>query len=373
MDISRAKANAAETPRWPFFFFLFRRLFPRRALGGFAGARAAAQRVQRRGEVETAHGVVEAHTGQTHVHFAEIRVFVQHVQHRRTFLFVKKNVSFLTVSFASRVGVVLVAARVEKRRQERRGASVETRTQGQAHHAERELTLRNTRVRSRVRSFSRSGSFWKLLRRSTAALGESSARERAAGAGLAGFPSGAGVVRGSVAVGAFCAAARVNTAASPTVAVTSRDTAMCASSSYENRSSSSSGNGLVRLLRRVVGFVGFAASPNASARRDMSAAAARTPSQSSSFGFSPLFLLSHSRPGRIASVALATSISIALVSVLSRSPSAQRGSREASGTRNASDAFCDASCGASRKRVDRFRSPRRLRRGSRRAPDVGAS
>ena len=137
--------------------------------------------------------MVEAHTGQTHVHFADRRGFVQHVQHRRTFLFVKKNVSFLTVSFASRVGVVLVAARVEKRREERRGASVETRTQGQAHHAERELTLRNTRVRSRVRSFSRSGSFWKLLRRSTAALGESSARERPAG--LAGFPSGAGVVR----------------------------------------------------------------------------------------------------------------------------------------------------------------------------------
>ena len=178
------------------FFIFFRVGFSRaRALGGFAGVRAAAQRVQRRGGVETAHGVVEAHTGQTHVHFAEIRVFVQHVQHRRTFLFVKKNVFFLTVSFASRVGVVLVAARVEKRRQERRGASVETRTQGQAHHAERELTLSDTRVRSRVRSFSRSGSFWKLLRRSTAALGESSARERAAGARLAGVPPGAGVVR----------------------------------------------------------------------------------------------------------------------------------------------------------------------------------
>ena len=355
--------------------FLATRLFPRprpRRIRRRARRRAA-RPAPRRGRDRARRGR-GAHTGQTHVHFAEIRVFVQHVQHRRTFLFVKKNVSFLTVSFASRVGVPRVAARVEKRRQERRGASVETRTQGQAHHAERELTLRNTRVRSRVRSFSRSGSFWKLLRRSTAALGESSRASARRGAGLAGFPSGAGVVRESVvAVGAFCAAARVNTAASPTVAVTSRDTAMCASSSYENRSSSSSGNGLVRLLRRVVGSSSDSPRRRTRRRAEICPPPPRAPPQSSSFGFSPLFLLSHSRPGRIASVALATSISIALVSVLSRSPSAQRGSREASGARNASDAFCDASCDASRNASTVSVRRARRRRGSRRAPDVGAS
>ena len=121
----------------------------------------------RRGGVETAHGVVETHARQAHVHLAEIRVVVQRASAssrlRRTSLWIfavfgaveRRALSFVFVFVFVLLFVLVVP--VEERRQERRGAPVEARAQGQTGHAERKLGRRGVGdaagVRGRRRAF----------------------------------------------------------------------------------------------------------------------------------------------------------------------------------------------------------------------------